>query len=92
MKRTRLHTIPNGLTPTEREIMQRWDDGMTIEQIAATTSYREIYVRKVLHTFSDSLEDLAAERHVRSASDQLLAAIQTYQRNRYQPIEQGRAA
>lgn len=65
----------DGLTPAERTILAKWDDGASIEQIIALTGFTRSAVSRCIATFDcDEGERRFLARAIRG-SKLLLAAI-----------------
>ena len=66
-------------TPQENRIMDLWDGGLSIKQIAAQTGIRLHKVEHIVSCFSGRNEQRVAEASIRAGSAALLAAIRQVQ-------------
>lgn len=73
------HTFVRGMHRCERQIMDLWDAGMSLQAIARTLNMSLSTVRGTvsnLHTADLGVTDRAYAAHMRRGSQALLAAIQ----------------
>lgn len=63
-------------TPQENRIMDLWDGGLSIQQIAAQTGIRQHKVENTVSYYHGRAEQRLQETSIRRGSRALLAAIQ----------------
>lgn len=66
-------------TPQENRIMDLWDGGLSIKQIAAQTGLRKKTVETTVSYYHGRAEQRLQEASIRAGSAALLAAIQQVQ-------------
>ncbi|RIA44080.1 hypothetical protein DFR49_2317 [Hephaestia caeni] len=64
-----------GLFPFEERILELWDAGLSIDQVAAATSCTAKAVRKTISQFDGGADNRLFEAMVRDGSRRLAAAI-----------------
>ncbi len=67
------------LKPAEAAVMQLWDDGRSLAQIACSTGISTARVRKIVTEYAEGDSSRRARAVMRRGSAQLLRAIQIAQ-------------
>lgn len=65
----------HGLTPREREIMDRWDEGLSFDEIVADTGQTARRVRQTIAMYTEGNARRRFEDDARRGSAMLAAAI-----------------
>ncbi len=66
----------DGLHDQEREILELWDSGLSIQQVIRAVPYQPSTVRKIISMFgSPAVEHRRFKAEARASSDALVAAI-----------------
>jgi hypothetical protein len=67
------------LTPQESTVLDLWDQGFSMQMIAAQTGLKRDNVARILSCFDGSQDQRVQEASIRAGSAALLAAIQQVQ-------------
>jgi hypothetical protein len=68
----------SGLTPSEADVMARWDAGCDAQQIARETGLAVLRVKSIVSTYTDSAKERDFEGMIRAGSaalGQRIAAV-----------------